>query len=86
MGPRLESSPNPFRGATTILYDLPMRASVTLSVYNALGQEVVTLVDDERPAGSHRVRFDGTGLASGVYFYRMRAGSFQDTQKLLLLK
>ena len=84
--PRLSSSPNPFYPTTTIRFDLPTRAFVTLKVYNALGQEVATLVEDERTEGVHRVRFDGTGLASGVYFYEMKAGGYRDTRKLLLVK
>jgi hypothetical protein len=84
--PRLSSSPNPFRGATTILYDLPAATFVTLRVYDTRGREVATLVEGERPAGSHRAPFDGRSLAAGVYFYQMRAGSFRGTQKLLLVK
>ena len=84
--PRLRSSPNPFRGATTILYDLPAAAFVTLRVYDALGREVATLVEGVQPAGSHGARFDGRSLASGVYFYQMRTGTFRDTEKVLLLK
>jgi hypothetical protein len=84
--PRLRSSPNPFRSATTILYDLPVPEFVTLRVYDALGRQVATLVEGEQPAGSHRAPFDGRGLASGVYFYQLRTASFGATQKLLLLK
>jgi hypothetical protein len=84
--PRLRSSPNPFRGATTISYELPGASFVTLRVYDALGREVATLVEGEQPAGSHGARFDGGDLPAGAYFCRVRAGSFQDTQKLLLLR
>ncbi len=81
-----QNYPNPFNPSTTILYSLPVEAFVTLRIYNILGQTVAMLVSEEREAGSYQVQFDGTGLASGVYFYRMRAGDFVDTKKLLLLK
>jgi flagellar hook assembly protein FlgD len=58
---------------------------VTLKVYNTLGQLVTTLVNGEQGAGYHEVRFDGSNLASGVYFYRLQAGNFVQTKKLLLL-
>jgi hypothetical protein len=84
---RLEQNyPNPFNPSTTIRYGLPAGAHMTLSVSNALGQTVVTLVNGVQEAGYHEVKFDGTGLSSGVYFYRIQAGSFTQTKKLLLLR
>jgi flagellar hook assembly protein FlgD len=59
---------------------------VTLTVYNTLGQKIRTLVQNVQNAGYHEAKFDGTNLASGVYFYRIQAGSFVDTKKLLLLR
>jgi flagellar hook assembly protein FlgD len=59
---------------------------VSLKVYNILGQLVTTLVNGEQEAGYHEVRFDGSNLSSGVYFYRLQAGSFVETRKLLLLR
>ena len=81
-----QNYPNPFNPTTTIRYALPQRSHVTLTVFNMLGQVVATLVHEEVEAGSHEVMFDGTGLASGVYFYRLRAGVFVQSRKLLLLK
>jgi hypothetical protein len=84
---RLEQNyPNPFNPATTIRYVLPAPSHVMLAVYNTLGQLVNTLVNEMQGTGSHSVRLDGTGLASGVYMYRIQAGRFVDTKKLVLLK
>ena len=81
-----QNYPNPFNPPTTIRYVLPVRSHVTISVYNTLGQKVATLVDEGEDAGNHEVRFDGTGLASGVYFYRIHAGDFLQARKLLLIR
>jgi hypothetical protein len=81
-----QSYPNPFNPSTSIRYGLPTRSQVTLAVYNTLGQQVATLVKGEQEAGYHDVRFDATGLSSGVYFYRLHAGTYVETRKLLLLR
>jgi hypothetical protein len=82
----MQNYPNPFNPATTIRYDLPRSGYVQLTVYNALGQLMSTLVHENEDAGSHEVRFDGSGLASGMYFYRIQAGGLVQTKKLLLLR
>ena len=85
--PKLEQNyPNPFNPSTTIQYALPQRSHVTLSVYNTLGQLVATLVNGTEEAGYHTTRLDGTGLASGLYVYRLRSGSFVQSCKMLLVK
>jgi hypothetical protein len=82
----LQNYPNPFNPWTTIRYALPQASFVTLTVYNALGQQVAQLVNEQQQGGYHDAVFRGDGLASGVYFYRMQAGNFVQTKKLLLLK
>lgn len=81
-----QSYPNPFNPSTMIRYNIPERARVVLKVFNVLGKEVATLVDEIQDSGSKSVRFDAGGLASGLYFYRLQAGGFVDVKKTLLLK
>ncbi|MCC6397127.1 MAG: T9SS type A sorting domain-containing protein [Bacteroidetes bacterium] len=81
-----QNYPNPFNPVTTIQYVLPARSTVLLSVYNLLGQQVAVLEDGDREAGVHEVAFDAGRLASGVYFYRIIAGPFAATRKLLVVR
>ena len=81
-----QNYPNPFNPSTTIRYALPQRSHVTLTVFNTLGQHVATLVDAVEDAGFHNVRFDGSGVASGVYLYRLRAGGYVEVKKLVLVR
>lgn len=81
-----QNYPNPFNPVTTISFDLPKQSMVTLNVYNMLGQEVATLVNGVRQAGRYSISMDGLRLASGVYFYRLNAGSFLADRKMIILK
>lgn len=78
--------PNPFNSAATIEYVLPVEGYTRLAVYSITGQKVATLVDDYRRAGTHAVRFDGSHLASGMYFYRLTAGGFEKMGRMALVK
>jgi len=81
-----QNYPNPFNPSTVISYGVPFDGPVTLAVYNLLGERVATLVDEFRPAGYHKAIFDTPGLASGAYLYRLTAGTFSASKKLMLIK
>jgi N-acetylneuraminic acid mutarotase len=82
----LQNYPNPFNPATSITYDLPEVAHVTLEVWNAIGQRIALLTDGIQQPGHHEVTFDANGLAGGIYLYRLTAGRFVATKKMILLK
>tara|TARA_Y100001935_G_scaffold247870_1_gene244301 strand:- start:4796 stop:7189 length:2394 start_codon:yes stop_codon:yes gene_type:complete len=82
-----QNYPNPFNPATNISFTLPKASNVMLSVYNVLGQKVATIIDNQAyQAGSHRVRFDASALSSGLYIYKIEAGSFVNAKKMMLIK
>ncbi|MGB5847989.1 MAG: T9SS type A sorting domain-containing protein [Ignavibacteriaceae bacterium] len=81
-----QNYPNPFNPTTTINYQIPELSFVTLKVYDVLGSEIITLVNEEKPVGSYEVEFNAAGLPSGVYFYQLNAGEFINTKKMILLK
>ena len=81
-----QNYPNPFNPTTKISYQIPEPSFVTLKVYDMLGNEIKTLVNEEKPAGSYRVEFNGRELPSGIYVYKIQAGFFSQTKKMILLK
>jgi len=81
-----QNYPNPFNPSTSIEYRVVSREYITLKVYDVLGREIATLVNEEKPAGKYKVEFDGSGLVSGVYYYRLTAEDFSETKKLILIK
>jgi hypothetical protein len=84
---RLEQNyPNPFNPSTTFRYSIPNGSKVIIKVYDILGNEIKTLVNEEKSAGSYELTFNAVNLPSGVYFYRLQAGSFVETKKMMLIK
>lgn len=81
-----QNYPNPFNPVTLISFDLPQKVHVTLKIYNILGQTVAELVNREMDSGRHYYRFDATKLSSGIYFYSMKAGDFEDLRKMVVIK
>ena len=81
-----QNFPNPFNPSTTINYQLPQNSPVTLIIYNSIGKEIKTLVNEFESTGRYSVKFNAANIASGIYFYRLRAGNFISTKKMLLLK
>ncbi|PID55768.1 MAG: hypothetical protein CR986_10630 [Ignavibacteriae bacterium] len=81
-----QNYPNPFNPVTTINYKIPNNGIVSLKVYDVLGEEVATLVNEYKTTGSYNVKFDGSNLTSGIYIYTIKAGDFKDTKKLMLMK
>ena len=77
---------NPFNPATTFSFDLPMKSFVSLDVIDLLGREVALILSEELLAGTYSQQWDAANLPSGVYFYRLQAGSFSQTRRLLLLR
>jgi hypothetical protein len=81
-----QNYPNPFNPATSLQYSVSSRQIVSLKVYDLLGNEIATIVNEEKPAGEYEVEFNGIELSSGIYFYQLKAGSFIETKKMILLK
>jgi len=81
-----QNYPNPFNPSTKISYAIPVNAHVTLKVYDALGNEITTLVNEEKPAGTYKINFDASNLSSGVYFYTLTSGNFVEAKKMILMK
>jgi hypothetical protein len=81
-----QNYPNPFNPSTTIEFDLPKTSEVTLKVYNIVGEEVATLLSASLPSGPHSVEWDAGELATGAYLYRLQAGEYVQTRKMMLMK
>ena len=81
-----QNYPNPFNPTTTISFSIPFSGFTSLNVYDILGNEVATLVNEEKPAGNYEVSFNASSLPSGTYFYRIQAGLFIETRKMILMK
>jgi len=81
-----QNYPNPFNPITYIIYEIPNRNFVTLKIYNTMGEEISTLVNEEKPVGIYRVEFNGNDLPSGIYFYRLQTGNFVESKKMILIR
>ncbi|MBN2356088.1 T9SS type A sorting domain-containing protein [candidate division KSB1 bacterium] len=82
----MQNYPNPFNPTTTIAFTTPKAGRVTIELYNVLGQRIATLVDGVKPAGQHKLEINAKDMTSGVYFYRIQAGSFSATRKMVLMR
>jgi hypothetical protein len=81
-----DNYPNPFNPSTTIVYSLPEAAFTSLKIYDAVGNEVSSLVNETKSSGTYEVEFNATDLSSGIYYYTLQAGSFNQTKKMILIK
>ena len=81
-----QNFPNPFNPVTQIKYSIVDNGIVTLKIYDVLGREIATLVNEEKAAGNYEVRFDASQLSSGIYLYTLQVGNFTQTRKMILLK
>ena len=81
-----DNYPNPFNPSTTIRYSIPEASFTTLKIYDALGNEVSSLVNETKSAGTYEVEFNASDFSSGIYYYTLKAGSFTETKKMILMK
>ncbi|MEO8232381.1 MAG: T9SS type A sorting domain-containing protein, partial [Ignavibacteriota bacterium] len=81
-----QNYPNPFNPTTTISYSIPSDNFVTIKLYDVLGNEVITLVNEQKQAGRYEMLFNASNIATGVYYYQINSGTFAQTRKLMLLK
>ncbi len=81
-----QNYPNPFNPTTRIVYQIPEKGNVTLKVFDMLGKEIATLVEEYRDEGRYEVEFNASEFSSGAYFYRIQAGDFVETKKMILMK
>ena len=81
-----QNYPNPFNPSTKLKYSVPQTSRVQIKVYDVLGNEVATLVNEEKPAGVYEANWNAANLSSGVYFYQIKAGNYVETKKMILMK
>jgi hypothetical protein len=81
-----QNYPNPFNPTTTIKFSIPFTQNVTIKVFDALGNIVLNLYDEETLSGTYELKIDGSNLSSGIYFYSIHSGSFFETKKMMLIK
>lgn len=81
-----QNYPNPFNPSTIIKFAVPERSNVIIKIYNITGEEIQTLVNEEKERGWYEIKFNSNGLASGIYLYRMQAGSYISIKKMMLIK
>ncbi|MDR3666052.1 MAG: FISUMP domain-containing protein [Ignavibacteriaceae bacterium] len=81
-----QNYPNPWNPTTTIRYQLPINTLVTIKIFDVLGKEIITLVNEAKPAGTYEVTLNSKNISSGIYYYQMRSGNFCETKKLILIK
>jgi hypothetical protein len=81
-----QNYPNPFNPSTTIQFYMPEAGKVSLKVFNLLGEEITTLLDDYKDAGNHKFSFDGRSLGSGIYFYKLDFNQYSSVKKMIILK
>jgi len=81
-----QNYPNPFNPTTTISYQLYKKSNVQLTIYDITGREIKTLINQNQTSGQHSTNFDASGLASGIYIYNLKAGNFEQSRKMLLLR
>jgi len=82
----MQNYPNPFNSTSVIKYSIPQSSQVSLNIINVLGSEIETLINEEKPVGTYELEWNAASLPSGVYFYRLQAGDFVQTRKMILLK
>jgi len=81
-----QNFPNPYNPSTLIIYSIAAQSNVTIKIYNVLGKLITTLVNENKEAGNYQVSYNAAGIGNGVYFYKIQAGNFASTKKMLLLK
>ncbi|HEX9740301.1 MAG TPA: T9SS type A sorting domain-containing protein, partial [Ignavibacteriaceae bacterium] len=81
-----QNYPNPFNPVTVISYQVPVKSFVSLKVYDIIGREIQSLVNEEKDAGKYEIHFDASSLSSGVYFYKIKSDSYSEIKKMVLIK